>query len=82
MNMKNTSKSSKHSPVTYLKALVPIQLPWRLASTHAPLSQTRKCQYAPQQTTMNTTRPLSKMALPMEPLVTSNAYLTASYVPV
>jgi len=46
MKMKNT-KSYKitHSPVTYLKVLVPILLPWRLASTHAPPPHTRKCQY-------------------------------------
>ena len=46
-NMKTLdhTKSTKHSPVTYLEALVPIQLPWRLASTHAPPPHTRKCQY-------------------------------------
>jgi hypothetical protein len=30
----NHTKSTKYSPVTYLKALVPIQLPWCLAHVH------------------------------------------------
>jgi hypothetical protein len=32
----NHTKTPKHRPGTYLKALVSIQLPERLASTHAP----------------------------------------------
>ena len=85
----NFATSTKHSPVTYLKVLVPNQLPWRLASTHAPPPQTRECQYHSklpyrrcyQSRTVNATKPLSTMALPMDGAA-SNAYLlTASYVP-
>ena len=80
----NQTNSPKHSPVIYLKALVPIQLPWRLASTHAPPPQTKECQYhgklprilpdTYQKWHCQLERQLNEAA--------GNAYLTASYVPV
>ena len=73
-------KIPKHRPVTYLKALVPIQLAWRLTSTHASPPQTRKCQYHSKLSWI-LPDPYQMALLPMEPLP-SNAYLTASYVPV
>jgi hypothetical protein len=73
----NHAKLTKHSPVTvtYLKkASIPIQLPRRLASTHAPPPQTGQCQFRCKLPKLIKNGTANGAA--------SNAYLTTSYVPV
>ena len=76
----NLTKLIKHSPVTYLMALVPIQLPWRLASTPAPAplhalgnANTIANYHEHYQTFINNCTANG---------AASNANLTASYVPI